>query len=172
MTSSPSSPSSPSARGSLRCFLFTDIEGSTSRWEASATDMATRLEHHDRTARETFARHGGSVFATGGDGFAVVFSDVGAALDAAVEMQAVSVDTGLLVRAGLHIGSAVEGDDDFFGPAVNRTARLMAVGHGGQVLLSEAAAAVERQEREIIAACQAPDFAADRLKSTWRRLRG
>jgi len=84
------------------------------------------------------------VFATGGDGFAVVFSDVGAALDAAVEMQAVSVDTGLLVRAGLHIGSAVERDDDFFGPAVNRTARLMAVGHGGQVLFSEAAAAVAR----------------------------
>jgi class 3 adenylate cyclase len=130
--------------GPLRCFVFTDIEGSTRAWDTAADDMERRLERHDQALREIFARSGGRVFSTGGDGFAVVFDDVGAAVVAAVEMQAVLAGTSLQVRVGMHVGHAVERDGDFFGPTLNRTARIMSAGHGGQIVLSEAAAALTR----------------------------
>jgi class 3 adenylate cyclase len=84
------------------------------------------------------------VFSTGGDGFAVVFDDVGGAVAAAVESHGALTTDGFKVRMGIHVGQAFERDDNYFGPTVNRTARLMAAGHGGQVLLSEAAAALSR----------------------------
>ena len=84
------------------------------------------------------------MFSTGGDGFAVVFDDVGDAVVSALEVQAALADDPLRVRIGIHVGRAVERDADYFGPTLNRAARLMAVGHGGQVLLSEVAGALAR----------------------------
>ena len=132
--------------GPLRCFVFTDIEGSTRAWETAAGEMDERLVRHDSILRDTFARHGGTVFSTGGDGFAVVFDDVGDAVVSALEVQAALAGEPLRVRMGIHVGRAVERDGDYFGPTLNRAARLMAVGHGGQVLLSDAAGALARSE--------------------------
>ena len=74
--------------GPLRCFVFTDIEGSTRAWETAAGVMDERLVRHDSVLRDAFARHDGRVFSTGGDGFAVVFDDVGDAVVSALEVQA------------------------------------------------------------------------------------
>lgn len=123
-------------------FLFTDIEGSTERWQSAPTAMATALERHDELLRAAVADRGGHVFATGGDGFAVAFERAADALDAAVAAQAAlaaepwPADATLRVRMGLHTGEVVERDGDFFGPAVNVAARVMAAGHGGQTLAS------------------------------------
>ena len=87
----------------------------------------------------TIDAHDGVVFATGGDGFAVAFHRVADALAAAADAQRALRDEGLSpVRMGIHTGEAVERDGDYFGPTVNRAARLMAIGHGGQVLVSHA----------------------------------
>jgi predicted ATPase len=124
--------------------VFTDIEGSTRAWEDSASEMDLRLRRHDEVLRGVFSRHGGRVFGAAGDGFAVVFDDVAGAVGAAGEVQAALAGGPVRVRVGIHVGTAVERDGDFFGPTLNRAARLMAAGHGGQVLLSEAAAALAR----------------------------
>lgn len=121
-------------------FLFSDIEGSTRLWQSHATAMQAALPRHDQLLRSVFARHGGQVFATGGDGFAVAFARAADARSAATEAQAAlaaedwPADAVLRVRVGIHTGEAVERDGDYFGSAVNRTARLMALAHGGQVV--------------------------------------
>ena len=119
-------------------FLFTDMEGSTRRWETDTDAMRAEVARHDELVRAAVERHGGVVFATGGDGFAVAFSRAGDALACAVEVQRALHDAGLpAVRMGVHTGEAAEErGGDYFGPVVNRAARLMAVGHGGQVLVS------------------------------------
>ncbi len=125
-------------------FLFTDIEGSTKRWEQAPEEMQAAVGRHDELLRSAITAHGGVVFATGGDGFAAVFARAGDALAAATEAQrALGVETwpavaAIRVRMGLHTGEAEERAGDYFGVAVNRAARLMAVGHGGQVLVSGA----------------------------------
>ncbi len=126
-------------------FLFTDIEGSTGLWEAVPEDMRAALERHDSIVRSAIDGHDGYVFSTGGDGFAAAFARAGEAVAAAVEAQRClraepwPEGTPLRIRMGLHTGEAAERDGDYFGPAVNRTARLMAAGHGGQVLISASA---------------------------------
>lgn len=123
-------------------FLFTDIEGSTKLWEQHPQAMRAALAQHDALLRETFAAHGGHVFKTVGDAFCVVFPTARASVAAAVEaqngLQAASWDDTppLQVRIALHSGAADERDGDYFGPSLNRVARLMAAGHGGQTLLS------------------------------------
>src|SRR5215218_3292356 len=120
-------------------FLFTDIEGSTRLWEDRPDDMRVALAEHDALLRDVFDAHGGYVFSTGGDGFAVAFSHARDAVDAAVEAQAALDDHPLVnVRMGIHTGEVDERDGDYFGPAVNRASRVMSAGHGGQVLLSQA----------------------------------
>jgi predicted ATPase/class 3 adenylate cyclase len=127
-------------------FLFTDMEGSTRRWETDEAQMHGDLAHHDDVVRGAVDRHDGTVFATGGDGFAVVFARAGDALGCAIEVQRSLRDAGLPpVRMGVHTGEAEERGGDYFGPAVNRAARLMAVGHGGQILVSHATEQVVRE---------------------------
>ena len=127
-------------------FLFTDIEGSTRLWDERPDLMRPALLRHDAIIRGVVGDHGGHIFATGGDGFAVAFqrsSDaVLAALDAQRALQTEPWVAGaeLRVRAGLHSGEAEERDGDYFGPTVNRAARVMSAAHGGQVLLSGATA--------------------------------
>lgn len=120
-------------------FFFTDIEGSTRLWEHDAAAMQAALAHHDAILKDAFERHHGFTFATGGDGFAVAFTEPSDAIAAAKQAQLALRAAALpAVRMGLHTGQAHERDGDYFGPEVNRAARLMAIGHGGQVLVSRA----------------------------------
>ena len=127
-------------------FLFTDVEGSTLLWERDAKTMRAALESHDRVMRATVDAHAGVVFATGGDGFAVAFARAGDAVAAAVDAQAsLSPSDGptpIQARMGIHTGEAVERGGNYFGPTVNRAARLTAAAHGGQVLLSAVTASL------------------------------
>src|ERR1700736_1569180 len=124
-------------------FLFTDIEGSTKRWETHGDSMRIAVERHDSLLRSVFDQHGGYVFKTIGDAFCVAFTGAPDALVAALEAQrAIAKEDhtsvgGIHVRMGMHTGSADERGGDFFGPSVNRVARLMSVGHGGQILVSD-----------------------------------
>ncbi len=118
-------------------FLFTDIEGSTERWQRNDGAMSGALSVHDELIRSVVERHGGVVFKHTGDGVCAVFQSAPHAVAAAVEAQA-GLD--LPVRMGLHTGEAEARDGDYFGPALNRAARVMDAGHGGQVLVSSATA--------------------------------
>jgi predicted ATPase/class 3 adenylate cyclase/DNA-binding CsgD family transcriptional regulator len=122
-------------------FLFTDIEDSTRMWEDAPTEMADALRAHDAIVRGTIERRGGYVFGTGGDGFCAAFSTAADAAAAAIEAQEQlrdDTDVNLAVRMALHTGEAIERDRNYFGTEVNRAARLMALAHGGQVLVSDA----------------------------------
>jgi len=126
-------------------FLFTDIEGSTERWEKHHNAMKAAVARHEHMMRDAISRHAGYIFKTVGDAFCAAFATapnaVNAALDAqrALSAEDFSAVHGLRVRMGLHTGYAEERDSDYFGPAVNRVARLMSIGNGGQILLSGAA---------------------------------
>jgi len=123
-------------------FLFSDIEGSTQRWEQHRTAMDAAVKRHDALMRSAVEQHNGYVFKTVGDAFCVAFARVSDTIAAAIDAQRkfnaedFSAVEGLRVRMGLHAGEASERNGDYFGPAVNRVARLMSIGHGGQVLLS------------------------------------
>jgi predicted ATPase/class 3 adenylate cyclase len=139
-------------------FLFTDIEGSTRRWEQNAEVMGADVARHDELIRAAVDHHEGVVFATGGDGFAVAFARAGDALGCAVEVQQSLRAAGLPgVRMGVHTGEAEERDGNYFGSAVNRAARLMAIGHGGQVLVSLAT-------RQLASAVKLRDLGEHRLR--------
>jgi predicted ATPase/class 3 adenylate cyclase len=124
-------------------FLFTDIEGSTRQWEESP-GMHERVEQHFTALRVAVEGLGGEVFATMGDGIAAAFTSVDAAVQAAVSAQRLMPLIGLEVRMGIHTGEAERVGDDFRGRPVNRAARIAAVGHGGQILVSDVAAALVR----------------------------
>jgi predicted ATPase/class 3 adenylate cyclase len=132
--------------GTMLAFLFTDIEGSTRHWEAAPQAMRTALARHDQLMRAAIAQAGGQVFKTVGDAFCATFPDVPSALAAALTAQrALQADglpetDGLKVRMAIHAGVAEARDSDYFGPPLNRVARLLAAAHGGQVLVSGVAA--------------------------------
>jgi predicted ATPase/class 3 adenylate cyclase len=123
-------------------FLFTDLEGSAKLWERGPEAMSKALARHDEILREAIEVHEGHVFKTVGDAFCAVFSTAPDALKAALEAQRGLFEepwaqTGpLKVRMALHTGATEERDGDYFGPPLNRVARLLSAGHGGQVLLS------------------------------------
>jgi predicted ATPase/class 3 adenylate cyclase len=129
-------------------FVFTDIEGSTERWERDRDAMAAALRRHDQLLRKAIDHHHGHVFKTVGDGFYACFGHPIDAIAAVTHAQHAlanedfSAVGGMRMRAAIHTGAADERDGDFFGPAVNRIARLLAVAHGGQVLLSSTTAAI------------------------------
>ncbi len=123
-------------------FLFTDIEGSTRLWESHPDEMAVALARHDEILRDVVSEHGGHVFTTAGDSFAVAFARAEDAVRAVVAAQRRLADepwpdaTPVRVRMGLHTGEAQERDGDYFGSAVSRAARLMSAAHGEQVVIS------------------------------------
>jgi class 3 adenylate cyclase len=133
---------------STSVFLFTDIEGSTRLWNAHGDAMGAALERHDEILRSAVTAGSGTIVKHTGDGIVARFDSASDALAAAVEIPRRLGEENwgalgaLSVRIGLHAGEAQERGGDWFGPALNRTARLMAVGHGGQVLVSGAAAAL------------------------------
>ncbi len=136
-------------------FLFTDIEGSTARWEQDAAAMRQDLRRHDELLRRTIELHGGRVFKTIGDAFCAVFANVGDAVAAAEDAQRALAAQAFLsagtfsVRMAVHVGEAESRDGDYFGPTLNRVARLLATAHGGQVLLSSAAAQALQDESRL-----------------------
>ncbi len=125
--------------------LFTDIESSTRNWEESPQAMASALRRHDDLVREAVAAHDGQIFSTGGDGFGIAFATADDAVRAALHIQrglhTAELDLPIRVRMGVHTGEGEARDGDFFGPDLNRGARIMAVAHGGQIVISAVAAA-------------------------------
>jgi len=127
-------------------FLFTDVEGSTRLWEEHADDMAPALARHDELLRTAITEHHGYVFSTAGDAFAAAFSDATDAIEAAIDAQhALQQEewpgaAQIHVRMGIHTGETVERDGDYFGPTLNRGARVMAAAHGAQALVTGATA--------------------------------
>jgi len=126
-------------------FLFTDIEGSTRRWETAPDAMREAMRRHDSILRATVAAHRGRVFKSRGDGLGVVFPSMAEAVTATVAGQRALIAEdwsgigGLKVRMAVHCGPVEPRDGDFFGPTLHRLARLLDVGHGEQILMSAAA---------------------------------
>jgi predicted ATPase/class 3 adenylate cyclase len=153
-------------------FLFTDLESSTRLWERFPPAMKDALERHDAILRAAVEGSHGEVVKTTGDGLMAVFPSAPDGVGACVSAQRDLIDqpwgeTGALrVRMGLHTGVAETRAGDYFGPTVNRTARIMSAGHGGQVLLSAAAAALIADE--LPEAVTLRDLGEHRLKSLGR----
>ena len=140
---------SPGLPSGTVTFLFTDVEGSTKLWEQDPAVMRVALERHDELLLCAIEEHGGHVFSRAGDSFAAAFGRVGDAVAASSRAQESLAgeewppSCPIRVRMGLHVGEAQERDGNYFGAAVNRAARIMAGGHGGQILASSAVAAVD-----------------------------
>ena len=153
-------------------FLFTDVEGSTRLWEQYPREMQGALERHDVLLRGAIADADGEVVKTTGDGLMAVFGAPLAAVTAAIAAQRSltaepwPATCPIRVRMGVHTGEAEARGGDYFGPAVNRTARIMAAGHGGQILLSGATAALI--EGGLPAAISLRDLGEHRLKDLGR----
>ena len=132
--------------GGVVTFLFTDVQGSTAAWEESPEAMALALEQHDEAIIEAVSAHNGiPVKARGeGDSWFVVFESATDAVAGAADVQRRLSEVewvtspGLVVRASLHTGTADLRLGDYYGPTVNRAARLRAIAHGGQTILSRA----------------------------------
>lgn len=137
-------------------FLFSDIEGSTRLWEFSPDQMAEALQRHDEIVTAAFELYGGVVFSVSGDAFGAAFTGVQNAVAAALKIQSNlsseqwPEETPLSVRLGVHPGMAQQRDGNFFGPAVNRAARIMASASGGQTLLSAAAAELLKSDHHLV----------------------
>jgi predicted ATPase/class 3 adenylate cyclase len=143
----------PRAEGTLHdestatTFLFTDIEGSTRLWEEEPERMRSALARHDALARAAVEAHAGEVVKMTGDGLHAAFTRPLDALHATLQLQLALLDEQasfgipMRIRCGLHSGVSQKRDNDYYGMAVNRAARVMSAAHGGQVLVSQAVAA-------------------------------
>jgi class 3 adenylate cyclase len=167
-------------------FLFTDVEGSTRRWESDPETMRAALVLHDEVLLSAIAAHGGLLFKHTGDGVCAAFGSARAAVDAALGAQQM---LGLPVRMGLATGEAECRGEDYFGPVLIRAARVMAAGHGGQILVAASTASVvsgvdlidrgEHRLRELSGVeractrCAPPGCGSiSRLCGRWMRCRG
>ncbi len=118
-------------------FLFTDIEGSTRRWETDPAAMRSALATHDAVMAAVIGSHDGRLFKHTGDGVVAAFASAQAAVSAAVQAQR---ELDVPVRMGLATGEIEAQGNDYFGPPLNRAARVMAAGHGGQILVASSTA--------------------------------
>ncbi|MCC6569974.1 MAG: adenylate/guanylate cyclase domain-containing protein, partial [Anaerolineales bacterium] len=149
-------------------FLFTDIEGSTKLWENHPEAMKSALAKHDSILKEAVESHRGQIVKTTGDGIHAVFPTALDGINAAIESQhklnSLILDSQLPItnppitnpqspisslslksRMGLHTGEAELREGDYFGQTLNRAARIMSAGHGGQILISDVVAQVARE---------------------------
>ncbi len=122
--------------------LFTDVEGSTRLLQELGHGYAEALQEHRRRLRAAFAAHDGVEVDTQGDAFFVAFGRASDAIAAAAEAQRALADGPIRVRMGLHTGEPRLTEEGYVGLDVHRGARIAAVGHGGQVLLSQATRAL------------------------------
>ncbi len=136
----------PNPPSGVVTFLFSDVVGSTRAWATQPEAMEADLLRHEEVIRGTIEQHGGYIFFSAGDSFGVAFEAVSTAVAAAIVVQRAlqsvtwQLDPGIEVRLGIHVGEAVERGGDYFGTPVNVTNRLMSAAHGGQIVLSGAAA--------------------------------
>jgi predicted ATPase/class 3 adenylate cyclase len=159
-------------------FLFTDVEGSTRRWEADGESMRVTLAAHDEVLRSAIEGHGGFMFKHTGDGVCAAFASPHSAVDAAVAAQRLLE---LPVRMGLATGEAELRGGDYFGAVLNRAARVMTAGHGGQVLVAESTAVLltgadlvdlgPRRLRDLPTPIQVFQVHADGLRTEFPALR-
>src|SRR5918993_578079 len=153
-------------------FLFTDIEGSTRLWERNPEPMQQALARHDQIFRDAIEEHGGYVFKTVGDAFCAAFPTAPDALETALDTQRRLLSSEweesgpLKVRMALHTGAAEERDGDYFGPTLNRVARLLSAAYGGQVLLSLPAQELVRDRLQAETTLR--DLGEHRLKDLFR----
>ena len=155
-------------------FLFSDVEGSTWLWEQHPDGMKAALACHDLLLRRAVESNQGTVIKTTGDGMLAAFQTVIPAMQAALAVQQalsgeawVEIEPQTIrVRMALHTGAAELRAGDYFGPALNRAARLMAAGHGGQVLLSDVTAGLARDD--LPADVSLLDLGEQRLKDLSR----
>jgi len=132
-------------------FLFTDIEGSTRLWEAEPEATRAAVARHDSLVRGAIESHGGRIFKTGGDAFCAAFPSAIDAVTAAADAQGVLLPLAqdavvpIRVRMALYTGDAERRDEDYFGPPLNRCARILAAAHGGQALLGATTASLVRE---------------------------
>src|SRR5918997_1135113 len=153
-------------------FMFTDIEGSTRLWERDASAMRSALSRHDEILRSAIEGRDGHVFKTVGDAFCAAFSSAPEALGAAISAQRALHDeewergATIRVRVALHTGAVDEQGGDYFGPALNRVARLLSAGHGGQTLLSLASQELVRDALPVDVRLE--DLGERRLKDLFR----
>jgi len=153
-------------------FLFSDIAGSTQLWEQHPQAMPAALARHDAILKQSVAAHGGVIVKMRGDGVHAAFARATDAVRAALAAQRRLHTTDwsaagpLHVRMALHTGVSEERDGDYFGPVLNRVARLLAAGHGGQILLSLATAELVRDELPTDAELR--DLGDHRLKDLTR----
>ncbi len=123
-------------------FLFTDIQGSTNLWQTAPHRMKRALRRHDAILHKAIKTNNGWVFKTVGDAFCAAFGKAMDGLKAAVAAQLAinkeewDLPRPVRVRMALHTGEADERNQDYYGPALNRVARIESIGHGGQALLS------------------------------------
>jgi predicted ATPase/class 3 adenylate cyclase len=152
-------------RAGVTTILFTDIEGSTRLWESDPDRMREALARHDAVARDAVVVHRGRFVKSTGDGIHAVFDDAADGVAAALAIERLvggAAGLALRVRCGLHAGPVEMRDNDCFGSAVNRAARIMAIAHGGQVLLSNAVADLARAKLPADASMR--DLGAVRLR--------
>lgn len=150
-------------------FLFSDLENSTPLWEQFPNEMQPAAARHDALMRGVIEQHRGWVVKTTGDGFHAAFESPAEGVAAALAgQQAISAEpwpnaTGpLKVRMGLHTGESQEREGDYYGSNVNLAARIMGLGHGGQILLSEATATLIKSRPPQ--GCTLSDLGEHRLK--------
>ncbi len=151
-------------------FLFTDIEGSTQLWELQPEAMQEALAKHDLILREAIESNNGHVIKGTGDGvhgvFEKVIDAVQATWSAQHTLQSSIHNLPIRVRMGLHTGEAELRASDYYGQALNRAARIMAVGHGGQILLSSVTAELVREHLQ--AGASLVDLGEHRLRDLVR----
>ncbi len=128
-------------------FLFTDVEGSTRLWEESGQAMTIALARHDQILRDAIESRHGYIFGTGGDGFSSSFQRLSDALESALAAQRLlqeesGPEIDIRVRMAVHVGEAEERGGDYFGPTLNRTARVLSTAAGREILVSSAIATV------------------------------
>jgi predicted ATPase/class 3 adenylate cyclase len=157
-------------------FLFTDLEGSTRRWEAHPAEMRDALARHDTIVRGAVESHGGVVFSAMGDGMAAVFASARDAVRAVLAAQQGlaaeewgEVTGPLAARMGLLTDEGVLGGEQYLNPPLNRCARLMAAGHGGQALVSGATELLVRDD--LPDGCALVDLGEHRLRDLARPVR-
>jgi len=153
-------------------FLFTDVEGSTRLWEQNPQEMRSALARHDVILRSAISDSDGDVVKSTGDGLMAVFAAPVSAVTAGIAAQHALLRErwpaacAIRVRMGIHTGEAESRGGDFFGPVVNRTARIMAAGHGGQILVSGSTAAL--LDGELPGSTTLRDLGEHRLKDLGR----
>jgi predicted ATPase/class 3 adenylate cyclase len=157
-------------------FLFTDLEGSTRRWEAHPREMKDALARHNAIMRGAVESHGGLVFSTMGDGMAAVFASPRDAVRAVLAAQTglaaedwSDVTGPLAARMGLLTDEGVLGGEHYLNQPLNRCARLMGAGHGGQALISGATELLVRDD--LPQGCGLLDLGEHRLRDLARPVR-